>query len=563
MQSVKFRFGPFELDANRFELRRDGELVPLQRRAFDLLLHLVEKRDVVVTKEDLLAHVWSGVAVTKDSLAQAVMSVRTALADDVDRPAYIQTIRGRGYRFVATVEEVERESVPEAHPPPHPTNPTSPATTRLVGRDREIALLREKLARASTGKGGIVLVSGETGTGKTTLLDELCTTATNAKAIMVRCFSGEGAPDLWPFAQVLRDLRRPSAHLLEPLELQELEQNLDSPTTRFRIFEQVVSTIISSASASAPLLVAIDDLQLADAHSLGLLELLSSQLRSAPLLVVAAYGTTTPRHSGFSATIAAVSREATAGAIRLEPFDFASAARFVEVATGKTPSPELVAKLMEKTKGNPLFLSQLVPVLRAEERLRANEMATSILVGGEGMRDAITQHLAALPASTERVLSVASVFGRSFRVAPLAATLATTNDALLRELDAAGATKIIKADGPLYRFTVPLVRDVLYRKLPAGERARLHAAAARALEDHLGSTSDHERVAEIASHLVDAAAGGDVDRAVDFSVRAAELALAAGAPEAAARYAARGLDAFRFAQKIDETQKRRLTAFTK
>jgi hypothetical protein len=102
----------------------------------------------------------------------------------------------------------------------------------------------------------------------------------------------------------------------------------------------------------------------------------------------------------------------------------------------------------------------------------------------------------------------------------------------------------------------------IYRKLPAAERAKLHATAARALEDHLGGKDDHERVGEVASHLVEAAALGDVDHAVDLSLHAAELAVAAGDVGAAQEYATRGLDAFRFAQKVDEERKRRLSTFT-
>jgi predicted ATPase len=196
--------------------------------------------------------------------------------------------------------------------------------------------------------------------------------------------------------------------------------------------------------------------------------------------------------------------------------------------------------------------------------LRANELATSVLVGGDGMRDAITQHLAALAEETARVVVVAAVFGRSFRLAPLAAALGEPNETVLRALDDVEAARIVRRTGTgTYRFTVPIVRDVLYRQLSASERARLHGAAAKALEEHLGNDADHESLAEIAAHLVEAAPAGDVARAADLSIRAAELAKAAGAHEAAARYATRGLDALRFSQKVDTARQRRLTELTR
>jgi predicted ATPase len=203
-------------------------------------------------------------------------------------------------------------------------------------------------------------------------------------------------------------------------------------------------------------------------------------------------------------------------------------------------------------------------VLSAETKLDAEELVTSALVGGDSMRDAITNMLASLPESVNRVLTVASVFGCVFPVAPLAAALGTTNELVLHDLDGADTARVVARDGAAsYRFTYPLVRDVLYRRLLAAERARLHASVAAALGLQLGSSPDHRRAGEIADHLVEAAAAGDVDAAVDGSIRAAELARAAGDHEAAARYAERGLEAFRFAQSPDEARRARLRALRK
>jgi predicted ATPase len=154
------------------------------------------------------------------------------------------------------------------------------------------------------------------------------------------------------------------------------------------------------------------------------------------------------------------------------------------------------------------------------------------------------------------------VFGQTFPVAPLAAALDESNEVVLRELDAADLARIVaRAGAATYRFTYPLVRDVLYKRLLASERARRHGSVAAALEKHLGDARDHQRVAEIADHLIEAAAAGDVDAAVDCSLRAAELAKEAGDSAAAARYAQRGLEAFRFAQTPDETRRSKLGTF--
>lgn len=103
-----YAFGSFELDATRYELRRAGSLVHVQPRVFDLLHFLVARRGALISRADLLEHVWGGTMVTKDAIAQAVSAARTALDDSCERPEYVETIRGRGYRFRAPVSVVDR-----------------------------------------------------------------------------------------------------------------------------------------------------------------------------------------------------------------------------------------------------------------------------------------------------------------------------------------------------------------------------------------------------------------------------------------------------------------------
>lgn len=104
IQTMRFTFDEFTLDTNVFELRRAGVLRPLQPKPLDLLRYLIENRDRVVLKRELLAHLWADVRVTENALAQAVACVREALAD-TKSPA-ILGMRGRGYRFVLPVTEV-------------------------------------------------------------------------------------------------------------------------------------------------------------------------------------------------------------------------------------------------------------------------------------------------------------------------------------------------------------------------------------------------------------------------------------------------------------------------
>lgn len=554
------RFGDFELDDELFELRKTSrrEIVPIQPKAFDILRCLIERPDVVVSRAELMAKVWPGVVVTNDSLAQAIMSARSALGDDGDEPTFIHTVRGRGYRFVAPVSSSERHVRAEV------VRSTEHAASTLVGRDTSLAALRDALDAARAGRGGVCLVTGETGVGKTRLVEELCAGADGVQAILVQCDGPDGAPDLWPFIQVLRALKGAGTSLGPELEAladgRTPAKTAADAQARFGLFDATAGALTTFAK-TRPLLVVIDDLHLADLDTLRLLALLSPQLRAAQLLLVATYSSATPRLPSFRAAMGALSQEPSTWVLRLEPLTREDVAVLVKRANGRALSEALVDKVFHKTKGNPLLVSQLLHVLNAEERVGTGGMATSALVGGDGIRDTITGMLAALPDSANRVLDVAAVFGTSFPLAPLAAALERTNEQVLGELDAADVARIVVRAGPAsYRFTYPLVRDVLYKRLPSSERARLHGRVASALDKHLGDAlaTDHKSVAEIADHLVEAAATGDVNGALDCSIRAAQLAKDAGDDEAAARYASRGLEAFRFAQTPDAGRRAQL-----
>lgn len=158
-----FGFGDFELDEDLFELRREGQVVPIPRRPFDLLCRLVLRRGAVVSRTELLEVVWGGTAVTEDSLAHAVMSLRQALGDDVDEPRFVQTVRGRGYRFAMPVEVIGAAPSSEER--------------NFVGRLDHLHAMTRMLDGLRTRRGGLLLLEGASGVGKTSLLrrfERLC-----------------------------------------------------------------------------------------------------------------------------------------------------------------------------------------------------------------------------------------------------------------------------------------------------------------------------------------------------------------------------------------------------
>ena len=98
---VNYRFCEFELDTDCYELRKQGRSIGLARRPFDVLLCLIERRSRVVLRRELVDVVWQGCCVSDATLSHCILELRRILSDDADRPRFLRTVRGRGYRFVA------------------------------------------------------------------------------------------------------------------------------------------------------------------------------------------------------------------------------------------------------------------------------------------------------------------------------------------------------------------------------------------------------------------------------------------------------------------------------
>ena len=142
-----FTFGRYELNLRRRELRREGRAVVMQAKVFDLLAYLVEHRDRVVEKDDLIAAVWPGSVVTDAVLTSAVRKARLALEDHHSPDPLIKTVHGHGYRFVGSVQPL----TPSAAPSPGDTAPVSrPSIAVLrfatVTDDTDQAFLAEAIA---------------------------------------------------------------------------------------------------------------------------------------------------------------------------------------------------------------------------------------------------------------------------------------------------------------------------------------------------------------------------------------------------------------------------------
>jgi TolB-like protein len=120
-----FRFGRYEVDLVRQELRHSGTAVPVEPQVFDVLAYLVRHRDRIISKNELFDTVWQGRLVSDAALNSRISAARRAIGDSGNEQALIRTLHKRGFRFVGEVEEAYAE--PEVHAPPAPDTPADDA----------------------------------------------------------------------------------------------------------------------------------------------------------------------------------------------------------------------------------------------------------------------------------------------------------------------------------------------------------------------------------------------------------------------------------------------------
>ncbi|MDX6708474.1 MAG: hypothetical protein QOI48_4320 [Solirubrobacteraceae bacterium] len=440
----------------------------------------------------------------------------------------------------------------------------------LVGRERELDQLDAALDSALAHRGGLVLLTGEPGIGKTALAREFVehAAARGASWAWGTCWDGGGAPAYWPWVQVVRALARREdvatlraalgagaswiARLLPELAATlgapAQPAELDSDQSRFRLFDALTS-LLAAVAERRPLVVVLDDLHWADASSLLALEFVARSLPDMPILAIAAY-----RHADAHARedlAPALGGLARAGMrLPLEGLNRADVGRLAAArARGLGPGeperipPRLVTAVHEASAGNPFFVDELVQLLASQGRLHDVWAAERPLPLPEGVRDAIRRRLAPLTHDAIDALNAGAVIGGEFRLATLASVLGLPPVEALARLEGPLAAGVISAarDPGRFAFAHALVRDTLLESLGATSRARLHRIVGEAFEE-IYRDDPEPRLAEIAHHFLQAATEGGAQRAVDYAARAAQRTIGQFGYEEAARLYARAIE---------------------
>jgi len=420
----------------------------------------------------------------------------------------------------------------------------------FVGRDKELHQLRVALHDAVSGKGRLLLVVGEAGTGKTRLTEQLETYAKirGAQVLVGRCYEGPGMPAYWPWVQIVRaymqgkrasrldsvmgpaaaDIAQVVPEVRERLPDLPLPPALEPSQARFRLFDSM-TLYLKNAAKLRPLVLILDDLHWGDAPSLMLLQFLAREMRDARLLVVGTYrDTELGRHHQLAQALPEIVRYSLTSRLNLGGLSDIQVARFIELTAGVSPSRTLVDAVYLGTEGNPFFVNEVVKLLVEEGRFQQRSEESPVKIPlPQGVREVVGRRLDHLSEGCNRVLTMASVIGREFHFRMLELLCDISPDELLERLDEAGAAKVISeaAEPGQYAFVHTLIRETLYDELSAARRARLHRRIGEALET-LYHKNPEPHLVELAYHFAQAAAIGDLDKAINYSERAAEQATA-------------------------------------
>ena len=462
--------------------------------------------------------------------------------------------------------------------PPLPPALTRRARTLFVGREESLRWIRSQLSAARAGSGRLAVIAGEPGIGKTRLASEFARSAhgDGAAVLLGRCQEELLVP-YQPFVEafggyvaavspeVLGGQLDASGGELTRLvpELAWRLPGLPDPVSadpegqRFRLFE-AAGSLVANASRSWPVVLLLEDLHWADRPTALLLTHLVRSVQTERVLVLGTYRDTDLAEPLASA-LADLRRERALERVRLGSLHRGEVATMISAWLGRAPPTHFTHSLHRETEGNPFFIEEVLFHLNEAGAVGQTEwgrLASFTELGiPDGVREAIERRLATLSTAARRIVTMAAAIGRSFSVELLTALAALRGEELLEALEEAAQHRIIEEEPGAperYTFTHSLIRETLYASLSGPRRVALHRRIGAILEER--HASDREPpLGELAYHFVEAAEPGAAAKAVDFSHRAAQQALAALAYEEAARHFHRALSAFDLSEHTDES----------
>lgn len=411
-----------------------------------------------------------------------------------------------------------------------PVSDGSKNSGAFVGRDGPRARISTTFRDALTGEARLVLVSGEAGIGKTALLTEAVRDAAGAGATTAwgTCWDADRAPGYWPWAQVVRQMvDRAAAELIDSTsdedraDLARLVPELggsgpvsveepDPGRAQFRLFD-AVARLLERSARHRPVVVAVDDLQWADASSLALLEFVVRAHRPVPLLVLGAY-----RHDELGDDVSTLFADISLRAdnVRLQGLSAVEVRELLVHAGGGEVAERWGKDVHRRTGGHPFLVRELSHALATQEPADMVPAAA---------HDLIARRVRRVPADCRRLLDAAAVAGNEVLPDVLGDVLDLPAAAVAAQLGDAIRAGVLSAasGGPgRARFAHDLYRESIYADLPTPRRLELHRQIGVALERRL-ERGGAVFAGEVARHFAAAAVVDGPDRAIHWALEAA------------------------------------------
>ena len=525
-------FGPFRLDPVNQCLWRGETRITLTPKVFAVLRFLVDHPGRLVTQEELLEAVWPETYVQPEILRKYILELRKVLGDDHKTPRFIETLPKRGYRFVADLQE-------EAFAP------SVGAPSAPVGRERDLKELDSHLRKALQGHRQLVLVTGEAGVGKSTLLDafeQRLGGHENMRIARGQCVEGFGGkeayyPILDAFSHLVRGagaegtiqilasqaptwlLQFPS--LLKPEQRDALQREILG-ATRERMVREICEAL-ESLTAKNPLALILEDLHWVDPSTLDLISALARRRGPAKLLVLGSYRPVDVilLQSPLKGLRQDLVMHKLCSEIALERLTEADVAKYLAEEFPGSALPTGLAELVHRhSEGNPLFMTAIASDL-VKSGLLAEEQGSWSLTAPleqivpdvpETLQQMLEIQVERLSEPEQRVLKSASVAGRRFSAWSVAAMLGTgvaeAEETCERFAERQQFLRPGRASGVLggtqsahYEFRHSLYREALYRRVPPAQRSRLHRLLAEKAQELSGPDATLELASELALHF--------------------------------------------------------------
>ena len=372
----------------------------------------------------------------------------------------------------------------------------------LIGRRAELDALLQRLDEGRAGAGGVVVVAGEAGAGKTRLVEEL---ARHAEGLGVGVRWGHcHDADWWPPYGPWLEVSGPVA---------------EAEGGRFALYDAVLERL-REASLEQPLLLVIDDVHCCDPASLELLQYAARFLVGMPVLIVVTVrdGELELTHPVL-ACLSDLQRERLCARVVVAPLAEEETAELLAALCGATPAPAVASYVHGQTGGNPFFVEQIVRNFGAD---LVDDLAGALEIPAT-VRQAVGGRVARLAPETAQLLSDAAAFPGRFAFSVLRALTSHTEDVLLECLDEACRAGLLRTrgEGEEYEFANAVVRQTFYDDLSPSRKARLHRRVVAALERTYAGR-EHEVAGELALHYRRSASLPGAAHGIPYALAAAE-----------------------------------------